>query len=315
MPSRDPAITGPGLRKIKGGRTSDPPAGRGCIVFLSDGRRIGCLEVGADDGFPILHFHGNGSSRLEVMMLADLAAAAGVRLIGLDRPGVGNSDPAPGRSLLDWPQDVAEVAGRLELERFAIEGVSAGGAYALACAHRMPGRLTACGLISSICPPDLVRQAGPAWMRTAWWLAQHHPDLAQACMRALLPDSMTDEAGAELRLARIASWLGPADHEVLQRPAIRQALVRSMVESRRHGAAANRGEILALLNDWQVPLERIGTLEILMWHGEQDRLTPIGPARMLADRLPRCTATFYAGEGHFSTLANHAPEVFAALRG
>jgi len=43
---------------------------------LSDGRRVGCLEVGKADGFPIFHFHGNGSSRLEVMMLADLAAEA-----------------------------------------------------------------------------------------------------------------------------------------------------------------------------------------------------------------------------------------------
>jgi len=66
-------------------------------VLLPDGRRVGCLEVGKADGFPIFHFHGNGSSRLEVMMVADLAASAGVRLIGLDRPGVGASDPAPAR--------------------------------------------------------------------------------------------------------------------------------------------------------------------------------------------------------------------------
>ena len=284
-------------------------------MLLSDGRRVGCLEVGKDGGFPILHFHGNGSSRLEVAMLADVAAAAGVRLIGLDRPGVGNSDPAPGRTLLDWPDDVAEVADRLELERFAIEGVSAGGAYALACAYRMPGRLTGCGLISTICPPDLVRQAGPGWMRTAWWIAEHHPGLAHACMRALLPDSMSDEAGADARLARIASWLGRADRDVLRRPAIRRALVRSLAEGRRHGAAANRREILALLHDWRLPIERIGLHGIHLWHGEKDRLTPIGPSRLLAERLPHCNAVFYAGEGHFSTLANHAPDILAALRG
>ena len=283
--------------------------------MLSDGRRVGCLEVGKADGIPILHFHGNGSSRFEVAMLADVAAAAGVRLIGLDRPGVGNSDPAPGRTLLDWPDDVAEVADRLELERFAIEGLSAGGAYALACAYRMPGRLTGCGLISSICPPDLVRQAGPGWMRTAWWLAEHNPGLAHACMQVLLPDSMSDEAGAEARLARIAAWLGRADREVLQRPAIRRALVRSLTEGRRHGAAAGRREILALLRDWSLPLERIGSCRIHLWHGGRDRLIPVGPARLLADRLPQCSATFYPDEGHFSTLANHAPDILAALRG
>jgi pimeloyl-ACP methyl ester carboxylesterase len=281
---------------------------------LSDGRRVGCLQVGKADGFPIFHFHGNGSSRVEVTMLADPAAAAAVRLIGLDRPGIGDSDPAPGRTLIDWPQDVAQVADRLQIGRFAIEGFSAGGAYALACAHRIADRLTGCALISSICPPELVRQAAPAWMRAGWWIGEHHPDLVHACMRALLPDLLSDEASTQQRLLRVSSWLARPDREVLHRPLVRQALVRSMMESRRQGAAANRLEVLALLRRWNLPIEQIALREVFLWHGEQDRLTPIGPARLLADRLAHCTATFYANDGHFSTLANHAQEVFAALR-
>jgi pimeloyl-ACP methyl ester carboxylesterase len=282
---------------------------------LSDGRRVGCLEVGKPDGFPIFHFHGNGSSRLEVVMLADMAVASGIRLIGLDRPGIGDSDLARGRTLVDWPQDVAQVADRLAIGRFAIEGVSAGGAYALACAHRIADRLTGCGLISSICPPELVRQAAPAWMRAGWWIAEHHPELVHAWMRALLPDSPFDEPSAEKRLLRIASWLAAPDRDVLRRPSIRRALVRAMMESRRQGAEANRREILSLVRDWNLRIGQIALRDIFLWHGELDRLVPIGPARLLADRLPRCTATFYAGEGHFSTLANHAPDVFATLRG
>jgi len=284
-------------------------------MFLSDGRRIGCLEVGNDRGVPVFHFHGNGSSRWEVMLLAELAAAAGVRLIGLDRPGIGNSDPAPERSLIDWPEDVAQVADRLQIGRFAVEGVSAGGAYALACAYRMPDRLTGCALISSICPPELVRQAAPAWMRAGWWVAQHRPDLLQACLRAVLPDRPSGEAGAERRLLRIARLLARCDREVLRCPLIRTSLLRAMAESRRQGGAANRREILALLRSWNLPIDRIAFRDILLWHGEQDRLTPIGPARLLAAALPHCTTRFCAGEGHFSTLAHHAQDVFARLRG
>jgi pimeloyl-ACP methyl ester carboxylesterase len=283
-------------------------------MLLSDGRRIGCLEVGPDQGFPIFHFHGNGSSRLEVLLLGDAAASAGVRLIGLDRPGIGNSDPAPARTLTDWPRDVTEVADRLQIERFAVEGFSAGGAYALACAYRIPGRLTGCALISSICPPELVREAVPAWMRAGWWVAQHHPDVARALMQLALPDELSDEAGAEQRLRRIAAWLDRPDREAVQRPSIRPALVRSMAESRRQGAGASRREILELLRQWNLPIEQIALREIFLWHGARDRLTPIGPARLLAERLPHCVAAFYADEGHFSTLANHCRDVFAALR-
>jgi pimeloyl-ACP methyl ester carboxylesterase len=281
---------------------------------LADARRIGCLEVGASDGFPVFHFHGNGSSRLEVTLLADAAAAAGARLIGLDRPGIGDSDPAPGRTLIDWPHDVAQVADRLQIGRFAVAGFSAGGAYALACADRMADRLTGCALISSICPPELVLQAAPPWARATWWFAQHHPDLVHAGMRLLLPDLPPGEFSAEVRLSRIASWLAAPDRAVLHEPAVKQALVRAMTESRRQGATANRLEVLALLRSWSLRVDQIALRRIFLWHGERDRLTPIGPARLLAERLPACNATFCADDGHFSTLAHHAHDVFAALR-
>jgi pimeloyl-ACP methyl ester carboxylesterase len=69
-------------------------------VRLRDGRSMGIALVGRDDEFPIIHCHGSGSSRLEVKLLAVQAAEEGVRLIGLDRPGVGRSDPKQPRHLL-----------------------------------------------------------------------------------------------------------------------------------------------------------------------------------------------------------------------
>jgi hypothetical protein len=53
---------------------------------------------------------------------------------------------------------------------------------------------------------------------------------------------------------------------------------------------------------------------MFVWHGDQDRIMPIGPARLMARRMRDCTATFYAGEGHFSVLVNRAHDLLAALR-
>ena len=35
---------------------------------------------------------------------------AGIRLIAVDRPGIGLSDHQPDRTILDWPEDVAHLA-------------------------------------------------------------------------------------------------------------------------------------------------------------------------------------------------------------
>jgi pimeloyl-ACP methyl ester carboxylesterase len=102
--------------------------------------------------------------------------AAGVRVITPDRPGYRLSDPLPGRTLLDWPADVAELAAALGLERFAITALSGGGVSALACAYEMPERLTSVVLASCPAPVDrpralrgmrLVNRAGVLLARTA----------------------------------------------------------------------------------------------------------------------------------------------------
>ena len=71
------------------------------IIRLRDGRALGYAEVGKSDGPPIFYFHGHDSSRLEVMLWVELATTLGVRLIALDRPGIGRSDLKSGYCL--WP--------------------------------------------------------------------------------------------------------------------------------------------------------------------------------------------------------------------
>ncbi len=52
---------------------------------------------------------------------------------------------------------------------------------------------------------------------------------------------------------------------------------------------------------------------LFLWQGEQDRVMPAAAARLLAQALPHCTATFYPDEGHLSTLVNHVQEIWQAL--
>src|SRR5690349_16574243 len=89
-------------------------------IELRDGRRLAYLEVGPSDGMPLIYCHGDPSSRREVSLLGEQAILQGVRLIVFDRPGIGRSDPKSGFGLLDWPDDVAEAANQLGIERFAI---------------------------------------------------------------------------------------------------------------------------------------------------------------------------------------------------
>ena len=280
---------------------------------LRDGRLIGYLQVGKVDGPAVFHFHGHGSSRLEALAVAEQAAALGVRLIALDRPGIGQSSADKGYRLLDWPDDVVEVADQLRIGRFAVEGISAGGAYALACTYKYPDRLTACGLISTLPPGALIRKAGPLWMRAVWWIGEYLPPLFRFYL-ALLPDRAADERSVERQLLRFSSHVAEADQLLLRTPELREQLVRAMVESRRQGSGGSRYEAMILAQPWGFKPGEITFEKIFLWHGERDRFIPAAPARLLARELPRCTAVFYPEEGHFSVLICRSQEILDALR-
>src|SRR5512139_3720722 len=104
-------------------------------IQLRDRRSLSCAEYGDPQGKPVLFFHGTPSSRLFRHPDDSIAASLGVRLITVDRPGFGLSDPKPGRILLDWTDDVIELADAFKIERFAVAGVSGGGPYAAACGY------------------------------------------------------------------------------------------------------------------------------------------------------------------------------------
>ena len=88
---------------------------------------------------PVFLCHGTPSSRLN-RPDDESTRALGVRLIAIDRPGCGLSDFLPGRTLLDWPTDLAAVADALGIGRFAVVGFSGGGPYVAASAFALPDR-------------------------------------------------------------------------------------------------------------------------------------------------------------------------------
>ncbi len=97
------------------------PTDEGTVV-LPDGRNIGFARWG-EGGKTILCFHGGAGSRY-LAVGWDCAGSGGVRVICLERPGLGLSDPSPSRTVCSWATDVRHVAERLGLERFAVVGVS-----------------------------------------------------------------------------------------------------------------------------------------------------------------------------------------------
>jgi hypothetical protein len=89
------------------------------VLQLRDGRALAYREWGDLGGSPVVFIHGvPGSSLWSPDPHQATTRACGVRLISVDRPGVGGSDVRPGLTVGGWADDVAELAdGRPSIKK------------------------------------------------------------------------------------------------------------------------------------------------------------------------------------------------------
>lgn len=262
---------------------------------LPDGRSLAYAEYGTPAGVPALFFHGAPGSRLSAALLAPAAQAGGVRLIGVDRPGSGLSEPQSERTRQDWPRDVEALADALGLDRFAVLGWSAGGPYALACGALIPHRLTMVGILAGIGPLGRFR---PATMRNL--------------LRVRL-DSDTNRMADSLA----ATWTRTRDAAATKVEAAQEAAVAvaaGIREGVRQNPAAAMHELRLLARGWDFDPAAVTGVPVRFWHGKADAMVPAWQTRMLAAEIPEAQATYIPAAGHVSLLTEHGAEILREVR-
>jgi pimeloyl-ACP methyl ester carboxylesterase len=277
-------------------------------ITLRDGRTLGYAEFGSPLGRPVVFVHGWCGSRLTRHPDDALTAGLGIRLITVDRPGVGLSDRKRGRRLLDWPDDVAQLMDALGVERFGVVGHSAGGPHALACGVRIPDRISALGVVCGFAPMNRpgATQGMTREMRDGVGVLRRLPWLSQLMVRSLPAKYRRDpQAAWEAQFGRN---LPPSDRaELEQRPGLRENLLAAAVEAMRGGSAGVGDEVPLFLGlDWGfAPAEvRVPTW---FWYGQADVLVPSQMAHFLAASIPGATLTEFPGEGHMVYVSHWEP--------
>ncbi len=279
------------------------------IISLPDGRRLAFAEYGDPQGQPIFFFHGFPGSRYDGAYTGQVAAGTGIRLIAPDRPGMGYSDFKPKRKLLDWPDDVCVLADSLHLETFGVLGYSGGGPHALACAYKIPERLTGIGVMAGVGP---VTEPGAleGMMKNnvqIFSLARKAPWLLNLLYTLQVPVS-------EKKLMRAATaQMAKPDVAAMQDPTVLSDIVKDFNEAFRQNTKGVVQEGALFGGDWGFKLSDIqGTVHL--WQGEEDTNVPVQMGRYQARTIPHCIAKFYPGEGHISLVTNHMHEILMEYR-
>jgi pimeloyl-ACP methyl ester carboxylesterase len=222
-----------------------------------------------------------------------------VRLLSVDRPGYGSSQPvARGTwaTVSSAADDLAAVLDSLNVGRVGIAGWSAGGRVALALAARRPDLVDRLAVLGTPAPDDEIP-----------WIAEDERGRLER-LRGLPPD----EAHAELaeRLAALvpedphsadALWLlgaGSADNAALGSDGVRTRLGEMLGAAFVQGARGLAADIAGYcLQPWGFEPDEVRA-ETLLLYGSRDPLADPRHGRWWQSRLPDARLEVVPGAGH-----------------
>jgi pimeloyl-ACP methyl ester carboxylesterase len=240
------------------------------------------------------------------------AAERGLRLIGYDRPGYGESSPLPGRSVADCAADVRAICAELGIDRLGIWGISGGGPHALACAALLPDLVSAAATLACQAPPDaegLDYFAGMGQLNVDD-IKLFHSDPVAA--RAHLDEERQQilATPAEDAASGMESLLTPTDAAALHGE-LAEYVTRSMHDGLAPGSQGWWDDN-CLNMPWGFDLADIA-VPVLLMHGRQDMFVPFGHGQWLAAHIPGVDARLLDNDGHLTLMQNRVPEVHAWL--
>jgi pimeloyl-ACP methyl ester carboxylesterase len=272
-------------------------------VRLRDGRVLGYAEYGDPSGTPWFFFHGGGDCRRLIAPMSEAAETNGVRIIAPDRWGISLSDPRPDAALLDWPDDMREPADSLGIGKFVVAGGGVGAAFALACAYRMPERLTAT-VVTELVSPGL-----PGYIPGVLaWVPQYAPWIVAQLLKLRVRSLKRSPDRTWRRRVDKAHGGTKAFYDQSGMQTFWQGM---QLEAYSRGTQAVAQEFKLCARPWGFALNDVKA-PVYLWQAAND-LAAANAARIVATSLPDCHATFVADADRLWILSN-AGEVFAAVR-
>lgn len=269
---------------------------------MRGGRQLSFAEYGPADGRPIVWMHGTPGARRQIPIEARaFAAELGVRIIGIDRPGIGGSSPYLYKDVLEWTEDLRLLLDALGVDTFRLVGLSGGGPYVLAAGAAMPDRVLAAAVLGGVAPTRGVDAAPGGLIQ-----------LAVRCAPLLGPMRLPAGFAITQGIRLVRPLAGPVldlygavqpagDRTLLARPEFKAMFLDDLLNGSRTQMSAPLADLILFTREWGFALADV-RVPVRWWHGDADHIVPFAHGQHCVGRLPDATMTVIDGESHLGGL-------------
>ncbi|KAL4560389.1 hypothetical protein LXL04_032539 [Taraxacum kok-saghyz] len=289
-------------------------------IKLRDGRHLSYKEYGVPKElakYKIIYVHGFDSIKHYAVIATSasptLIQDLGVYIVSFDRPGYGESEPDPKRTLKSLALDIEELADQLELgSKFYVVGFSMGGQVIWTCLKYIPHRLAGATLIAPVVnywwrnlPTNLSQEAYSKQFKQDQWslrVAHYLPSLTYWWNTQKFFPSLTVIAHSPYILSR-------QDKELVPKFTAGRAPVEGQVRQQGEYESVHR-DLNIGFGAWEFdPVEIENPFPnneglVHMWQGDEDILVPVILQRYIAKQLPWIKYHELKGAGHMFPYAD-----------
>ncbi|MGN6693785.1 MAG: alpha/beta fold hydrolase [Aquihabitans sp.] len=278
-------------------------------LTLPDGRLLGFDDVGDPDGTPVLYVHGTPDSRRARHPDDGVAAAAGVRLVAVDRPGFGLSTPHPSGTVGSFADDAVALADHLGITSWRPFAWSAGATHALAVGARHPDRVTRIAVAAGLVPFEAYATEGILDDADGgrYLVAELGAELGPAGLAEMAaPMLVPYPCDLPLALEHVTEQLTPDRRAALDAiPGAIAALAAGVFDSVAQGLDGITRDLELQVEAPDVSWSSVAA-PVSLWYGSRDATAPPAFGEWWAEALPDATLHVFPGEGHLIALTRWA---------
>jgi pimeloyl-ACP methyl ester carboxylesterase len=295
--------------------TTNGPAVTSARTKLKDGRHVAYVEYGVPRDKAknkIIFVHGFGCCRYDVLKVSqEVLEELSICLIGFDRPGYGESDPFPKKTVKSIATDIEELADNLQLgSKFYVIGYSMGGEAMWSVLKYIPHRLAGAAILGPVInywwsgfPKNVTNEAWNVQLladKLAVSVAHHFPWLTHWWnTQKYFPSSSV--------ITKDARIFPPSDFPILAKWGAARASYAGQIRQQGDHESLFRDMIVGFSNWDFSPLDLKNPFpnnegSVHLWHGEKDWMVPVLVSRYIAQQLPWITYHELPSAGHMFPL-------------